>query len=398
MMFDDNHYIKILRRNSEKALEEKLRRSSDGEAFELVEQAMNAFIDDNIVRPNIQEHHLSPFTASSLSASSSPQPERRKVSVEPEQFAKEISDRDSDSDDDKDPYAPECLQRYHPEQVYFVQNGMVYERSMLNCPSEDAPFIPTTPTCVALNLRVAPMLSSEDEDEEVGSGINPLYLTADSPTRLTSPSPDLRPMRFTSRPRAPKRRLDTVKDLLDDDEDKDDDRDPTDDEYCPSPPLPARKKTRASGHARRAASRGKRAPRSTSSKPTRVMPQSRNSQSTSPAFLKVVNKKRVRSCDFICPECGFEQENKRMPDYQRHLRTHARPSDEDQSRGWWCKGVPVEERYNYAIPAEAKTYYFQDRQRIGGCRLTFSRRDALKRHLDNPNVSCVGSPSLANDD
>ncbi|KAG7088290.1 hypothetical protein E1B28_012302 [Marasmius oreades] len=267
-----------------------------------------------------------------------------------------------------------------------------------NCPSEDAPFIPTTPTCVALNLRVAPMLSSEDEDEEVGSGINPLYLTADSPTRLTSPSPDLRPMRFTSRPRAPKRRLDTVKDLLDDDEDKDDDRDPTDDEYCPSPPLPARKKTRASGHARRAASRGKRAPRSTSSKPTRVMPQSRNSQSTSPAFLKVVNKKRVRSCDFICPECGFEQENKRMPDYQRHLRTHARPSDEDQSRGWWCKGVPVEERYNYAIPAEAKTYYFQDRQRIGGCRLTFSRRDALKRHLDNPNVSCVGSPSLANDD
>ncbi|KAF9267307.1 hypothetical protein L218DRAFT_680419 [Marasmius fiardii PR-910] len=87
-----------------------------------------------------------------------------------------------------------------------------------------------------------------------------------------------------------------------------------------------------------------------------------------------------------------------MPDYLRHLRTHARPKDEDQSRGWWCKGVRVAERQKYPIPADAKTYYFQDQKRAGGCLQTFSRRDALKRHLDNPNACCVGRPCSADDD
>jgi hypothetical protein len=36
-------------------------------------------------------------------------------------------------------------------------------------------------------------------------------------------------------------------------------------------------------------------------------------------------------------------------------------------------------------------------ERIGGCMQTFSRRDALKRHLDNAHVVCVGRPCEATD-
>ena len=39
---------------------------------------------------------------------------------------------------------------------------------------------------------------------------------------------------------------------------------------------------------------------------------------------------------------------------------------------------------------EAGAYDFRGRLMIGGCMKTFARRDALKRHVDNPNFSCVG--------
>ena len=39
---------------------------------------------------------------------------------------------------------------------------------------------------------------------------------------------------------------------------------------------------------------------------------------------------------------------------------------------------------------KAGAYVFRDRLMIGGCMKTFSRRDSLKRHVDNPKSPCVG--------
>ncbi|THU79255.1 hypothetical protein K435DRAFT_698247, partial [Dendrothele bispora CBS 962.96] len=98
-----------------------------------------------------------------------------------------------------------------------------------------------------------------------------------------------------------------------------------------------------------------------------------------------------------CPECSWIQTSRRMPDFQRHVLTHRRPDQRDADSGWWCKGVPVEQRelYGNGIPKDAKAYEFRGKWRIGGCLKTFSRRDALGRHLDNVNVRCVGKACRA---
>ncbi|KAF9071173.1 hypothetical protein BDP27DRAFT_1322466 [Rhodocollybia butyracea] len=90
-----------------------------------------------------------------------------------------------------------------------------------------------------------------------------------------------------------------------------------------------------------------------------------------------------------------------MPDFQRHLKTHLRADKDDQTQGWWCKGVRVESRHEVnqhardvnskkVIGDDAEMYSFHDHMRVGGCLQTFSRRDALKRHLQNENGKCVG--------
>lgn len=87
-----------------------------------------------------------------------------------------------------------------------------------------------------------------------------------------------------------------------------------------------------------------------------------------------------------------------MPDFKRHLKTHLRPDDKDQTQGWWCKGVLLEDAAEHGLPKSLKPFLFADQWRVGGCERTFSRRDALKRHLDNENVGCVGRPCDASED
>ncbi|KAJ7600831.1 hypothetical protein C8J56DRAFT_1074419 [Mycena floridula] len=115
-------------------------------------------------------------------------------------------------------------------------------------------------------------------------------------------------------------------------------------------------------------------------------------------ILRLASKKTDR--EYICPvpRCPYAQTattKLRYPDYKRHLNSHIR------SNTWWCKGVLVEDRHLWrSLPADAKEYTFGDDKqlRVGGCCQSFSRRDALKRHLDNGARGCIGQALRACDE
>ena len=157
----------------------------------------------------------------------------------------------------------------------------------------------------------------------------------------------------------------------------------TDDDYVPT--------SRSSGPKRRRIS--SRLPTHNSSPRNTIKSSSSNAQkrlSRNKRANPVVAIETCNSIDLnlVCPECGWKQINKRLPDFKRHLRTHTRPDEGDQSQGWWCKGVLLKDAHGFNIPKGAESFKFLGQERIGGCMRTFSRRDALKRHLDNG--TCVG--------
>lgn len=223
--------------------------------------------------------------------------------------------------------------------------------------------------------------------------IPPLVSRSKVADRTTALAPEPLPLLV---PSSSKRRCVTSSSPVqasDEDAGDESDNDSDDDEYIPSH-RPMIKRRRISYTAPRRSA----LIRNTSSSPTPAKRAhgtslSRNKQTS---FVSAI----IKACDgpnlnFICPECGWKQANKRLPDFKRHLRTHTRPNDGDQSKGWWCKGVLLEEAHKFELPDGAKPYVFLGLKRIGGCMQTFSRRDALKRHLDNANVTCVGRPTEA---
>ncbi|KAI0773334.1 hypothetical protein BD413DRAFT_446116, partial [Trametes elegans] len=91
-----------------------------------------------------------------------------------------------------------------------------------------------------------------------------------------------------------------------------------------------------------------------------------------------------------CPHCAFVQRGRRTPDLKRHIRTHTRPSDPL----WVCCGVPLAEAAARGVPPDVlrrqAPFEYEGVLFVGGCEREFSRRDALKRHLNKCRGECVG--------
>lgn len=109
---------------------------------------------------------------------------------------------------------------------------------------------------------------------------------------------------------------------------------------------------------------------------TQVAPTLGQTDVPSPSALKGANR-------WACPHCDFVQKNHRMPDLKRHIRKH-------YPAKYVCCGVPVEEKDVYGAKETGPPMEYNGRMMVGGCMQSMSRRDALKRHIDNKNVSCVG--------
>ncbi|KAI0760665.1 hypothetical protein C8Q74DRAFT_1451539 [Fomes fomentarius] len=91
-----------------------------------------------------------------------------------------------------------------------------------------------------------------------------------------------------------------------------------------------------------------------------------------------------------CPHCPHVQRNKRKPDLKRHIATHT--GSEDTT--FVCCGVPVLAADKYGVPDkvldEQPPWEFEGMLMVGGCRKTFSRKDAYGRHLKAMRGKCFG--------
>ena len=97
------------------------------------------------------------------------------------------------------------------------------------------------------------------------------------------------------------------------------------------------------------------------------------------------------------PGCDNSKVDWRTPDLKRHIETHGGWIEPDK---WTCCGVGVDRIHLYRKDLKqgmseeelvnAGAYEFKGRLMIGGCMGTFSRKDSLKRHIDNDNNLCIG--------
>ena len=98
-----------------------------------------------------------------------------------------------------------------------------------------------------------------------------------------------------------------------------------------------------------------------------------------------------RTKRWACPHCPYVQHNRRAPDFKRHLRTHTHGAD---LALWVCCGVCAPDAMEHGVPLEVirqgEVIEFEGLPMIGGCRKTFSRRDALIRHLHRRKGKCFG--------
>ena len=89
-----------------------------------------------------------------------------------------------------------------------------------------------------------------------------------------------------------------------------------------------------------------------------------------------------------CKICGFIQRNQRQCDLKRHERTHTKTEAficcgiREGASGKWIRPVPGDQR--------KEPVYIRGAWRVGGCQKTFTRLDALRRHLHSkPGLECT---------
>lgn len=78
-----------------------------------------------------------------------------------------------------------------------------------------------------------------------------------------------------------------------------------------------------------------------------------------------------------CGKCGYFQLTKRMGDFRRHLKKH----EADHLSRVICCGVPPTHPAAASLRSGHVTHWYDGRPFYGGCGRSYSRMDALQRHL-----------------
>ncbi|EPQ54566.1 hypothetical protein GLOTRDRAFT_129916 [Gloeophyllum trabeum ATCC 11539] len=198
-----------------------------------------------------------------------------------------------------------------------------------------------------------------------------------------------------------------------DESDAESDGNGTEDEYRPSPPpKPAKRRGGFSAKQTRAGVR--RAPyppssnTSAASSPSPSSPSGsfnprgfthRNHEDTSPRS-DIPDILTDESGALICPVEGCDhvlrpnptdpKRKPRLPDMRRHVATHYPRLSEGK---WVCRGYPLEIADRLRVPKRLIINVDGVPYR-GGCGRGFSRKDALKRHLDKVGAQCRGDHTM----
>ncbi|KAF9221611.1 hypothetical protein BS17DRAFT_785045 [Gyrodon lividus] len=385
----------VYRRQSMAQLYEKLRAQDDEDDMAWLAQFSP---EDKYDEPYVSAV-ASPATLSTISSgstsTSSPSTQCSQVDHHSDS---ESSDGDdgiySDSDSDVDP-EPLSLELRYPEFEPAAYTSLIFQPHDFATATEpaDFPYLPPVQENIPLQLSSTPELAK--------IGARPVSVFS-SPTgeiaspvefaRVPAPSTVLhRPIRST-RCLSKKRDTTALSNDLDEDAHAESDGNATEDEYLPSPTLNPGKRRRSSrsapatpSHAEPSRKRGVENISPPVKRP-RHSPLPRNVQATPGAVPAPAAKN-----PWACPHCKWVQRNHRTPDLKRHIRTHTRLQRPAQ---WVCCGVPLKDAKNYDLPEDARPCVWEGETMIGGCGKEFSRRDALKRHLDNDHITCIGNFSV----
>ncbi|KIJ62586.1 hypothetical protein HYDPIDRAFT_135675 [Hydnomerulius pinastri MD-312] len=379
----------VYRRQSMAQLYEKLRAQDDEDDMAWLAQfSPEDKYDEPYMPAAASPASLSTISSESASTSS---PATQCSQVEQENHSDSDSSDDdlySDSDSDVEPEALP-LELIYPQFEPFANSSLIFQPNDFIVPEPvDVPYAPSVEKDLPLQPNYIPGPAEEEQKPIVASSTT--LIKAASPI-IRPPSPPTTRCRATRSTRS----LSTKRGLLDlsNDEDEDayveSDGDATEDEYIPSPTTNSGKRRRSTRFATAPPSEpaqsrnleGEHA--APPAKRPRHSPLPRNVQAT-PGDAAASTK----SNPWACPYCKWVQRNHRTPDLKRHIRTHTRLQRPAQ---WVCCGVPLKDAKNFELPEGAEPYAWAGEMMIGGCGKEFSRRDALKRHLDNDHITCVGN-------